>query len=58
MEDQRGPYKTIGGHMEYQKVLGFEEFQSELSVRELWVVSEFLEYWGAYAPKKKREKLG
>ena len=34
LKDQRGPYKTIRGHMEYQKFLGFEEFKSELSVRE------------------------
>ena len=57
MENQRGPYKTIGGNIAYEKVLGFEEFQSELSVHELWVVSyelwvsDFVEYWGSYAPK-------
>ena len=32
--------------------MGFKEFWEKLSVRELWVVScDFVEYWGAYAPK-------
>ena len=42
--DHGGPRRNNGGDMICQKTLGFEEFQSEQSVHELRVVSEFVKY--------------
>ena len=42
--DHGGSYKTIGGDTVCLKTLGFEEFESEQSVPELRVASEFVEY--------------
>ena len=47
------------GHLEEHKkpynIMGFQEFCGKLSVRELWVSEwvscDFVEFWGAYAPK-------
>ena len=67
MGDYKGPFRTIQNHGSpywstwyHSKIQGViwgtirvEEFQYELSVRE-WVsqrVCEFVEFWGAYAPK-------
>ena len=50
IKDQMGPWGTgdqtgpLGGDMIYSKTLGFDEFQSEQSVHELRVVSEFVKF--------------